>query len=80
MKIIVEFQDGTYRKKCQKFPEKIVGSVLCVGHHEVGISKCEFCQSFKQENTYELIILNEITPIVSEVECSADDFQLSIFD
>jgi hypothetical protein len=73
------FEFGTYNQQCELFNHIMIGSVLCVGHSAIGIQKCKYCVSFKEQNTYHLKILNENTPIVSEVICSRPFTQLKIF-
>jgi hypothetical protein len=73
------FENGTYRKSCELFTSIMIGSVLCVGHLEIGIEKCKYCVSFKEENYYHLKILNENTPIVSQVICARPFTQLKLF-
>lgn len=70
-KEIPTFNKGTYEKPCELFPEIKIGSINCVGHTEISsIQKCKYCLSHKEEKTYHLEILKEITPIVSEVICN----------
>jgi hypothetical protein len=73
------FESGTYNQPCELFNSIMIGSVLCTGHLQLAIKKCKYCVSFKEQNTYHLKILNENTPIVSEVICSRPFTQLKIF-
>ncbi len=73
------FKTGTYEKPCVLFSEITIGSVHCVGHPSLGINKCKYCLSYKEDNHYYLEILKENTPIVSEVICTRPHAQLSIF-
>lgn len=69
--IKVEFQTGTYNKPCEKYKDRMVGSVLCVGK-EPNLKKCEYCKDFKvNKKGYYLPILKEWTPITSKVNCIA---------
>jgi hypothetical protein len=70
--------DGTYNKKCLYF-NKMVGSILCVGHPHLKIPKCEFCKGHTENNSYYLPILNETTRIVDTVQCSFEPTQLTLF-
>jgi len=73
------FNSGTYNKACDLFADISIGSVLCVGHSILKTKGCQYCVSYKEENSYYLEILNEITPIVSEVTCNRPSAQLSLF-
>ncbi len=73
------FEGGTYNSKCSHFPDKMIGSVLCTGYSDLKIPKCNYCVSFKMENTYYLPIMRETIPIVSKVVCSFQEKQLSLF-
>jgi hypothetical protein len=64
------FSGGVYSKPCELFKDKVIGSVLCTGYSQIKGKECEYCISYKEENTYYLSILKEHTPIVSEVTCS----------
>jgi hypothetical protein len=73
------FGKGAYDKPCELFPKIKIGSVSCVGHSGLGTKGCPHCVSFKEENTYFLPILQEHTPIVSEVACSRPCAELLLF-
>jgi hypothetical protein len=73
------FENGTYNKSCSLFKEIKIGSVLCTGKKDLGIQKCKYCISYKEENSYYLPILKENTPIVSEVICNRPGKQISLF-
>ncbi len=77
----VEFDLGCYETPCQLFKDVKIGSVLCVGHPDLkGIKKCEYCVSYKEENSYYLPIMKETIKIVSEVTCNRPaPSQLSLF-
>lgn len=76
---IPRFTTGVYDKPCELFPKIAIGSVLCVGHSELKITGCKYCKSYKEEKFYRLEILKENTPIVSELECTRPNIQMSIF-
>jgi hypothetical protein len=76
---IATFSTGIYDKPCELFSEIKIGSVLCVGHSVLGNNGCKYCVSYKTENSYYLEILEETTPIVSEVLCNRPAAQLTMF-
>lgn len=79
IKEIPIFENGTYNKKCELYDTISIGSVRCTGHDKIGIPKCIYCVSFKEEKTYYLKIMKEHTLIVSEVLCKRPVEQLKLF-
>ena len=78
MKTIKAEFDGTYNSKCEHF-NRMVGSILCVGHPHLNIPKCEFCKGFTENNKYYLTIMNKEIRIVDTVQCSFENNQLTLF-
>ena len=73
------FEDGTYSKPCQLFKEIMIGAIHCTGHNEIGLKKCKFCISYKEENFYILPISKQKINIVSEVICNRTGIQTQLF-
>lgn len=74
------FEKGIYEKKCELFPNKAVGSVLCVGHSLYNSKPCIHYINHKEDQKYYLSIMKVTIPIVSEVLCNRPvNSQLSIF-
>jgi hypothetical protein len=74
-----EFKNGVFTKPCELFPDIMIGAIHCTGHPEIGLPKCKYCESFKEEKTYQLHLSKEIIPIVSEVTCIRPGAQTKLF-
>lgn len=74
------FENGIYKKKCELFTNKAIGSVLCVGHSIYNTKPCIHYINHKEDQKYYLSIMKVTIPIVSEVLCNRPvNPQLSIF-